>query len=105
MFYCPYSDYCSSLYREQQGSSYVRVLHASPNAPAVDVYVNDKLAVRNISFKGFSPYLRLAPGRYNVKVYPAGKKDTAVLNTNVDIPAKTILTQLARHSKDYLFES
>jgi hypothetical protein len=95
MFHCPYYNFNSSLYRETPASSFIRVLHASPNAPAVDVYVNDKLTVRNLPFKGFSNYVRVPAGRYNVKVYPAGRMDTAVINTNVDIPAKTIITAAA----------
>jgi hypothetical protein len=95
MFYCPYFTPSNSLYRETSNYSYVRVLHASPNAPAVDIYINDKLAVKALPFKGFSNYLRTPAGRYNIKVYPAGKKDTPVINTNIDIPAKSIFTVAA----------
>lgn len=95
MYYCPYSDYCPSLYRESPNFSFIRVFHASPNAPAVDVYLNNKLVVSKLPYRGFSPYLRVPAGRYSVKVYPTGKKDTAVLDTNVDIPSKSIITAAA----------
>ena len=95
MFHCPYYDSNFALYRETPSTSFIRVLHASPNAPAVDVYVNDKLTVKNLPFKGFSNYVPVPAGSYNVKVYPAGKKDTAVIDTNVDIPARTIITAAA----------
>lgn len=95
MYYCPNYEYCSSLYRETSDNSFVRVFHASPNAPAVDVYVNDKLIVSRLPYRGFSTYIRVPAGRYNVKVFPAGRKDTAVINTNVDIPARSIITAAA----------
>jgi hypothetical protein len=95
MFHCPYSYNCPFLLRETSNNSFVRVLHASPNAPAVDIYINDKLTIRRLPFKGFSSYLRVPAGKYNIKVFPAGKTDTPVINTNVDIPARSILTAAA----------
>ena len=92
MFQCPYSDYCSSLYRENKNSSYLRIFHASPNSPAVDIYLNNKLAVRWLPYKGFSNYLKIAPGRYNIKVFPASKRDSAVINTNITVPERVIMT-------------
>jgi hypothetical protein len=84
-----------SQFREASNSSFIRVFHASPNTPPVDVYVNDKIVVSRLPYRGFSNYLQVAGGRYNVKVYPAGKKDVAVINTDVDIPAKSIITAAA----------
>lgn len=95
MFQCPYSYNCPFLLRETSNNSFIRVLHASPNAPAVDVYINDKLAVKRLPFKGFSNYLRVPAGKYTIKVFPTGKMDTPVINTSVDIPARTILTAAA----------
>lgn len=95
MFNCPYAPYCSSLYRENPNFSYIRVFHASPNAPAVDVYIDDKIAIRNLYYRGFSTYLRTAPGNYNIKVFEAGKKQNPVVNTNLNIPEKSIFTVAA----------
>lgn len=95
MFYCPYYKPYPSTYRQNENTSYVRVFHASPNAPAVDVYINNNPVVRGLSFKGFSQYQRLQPGLYNIKIYPAGRTDTPVIDTNVNIPAKTIYTAAA----------
>jgi hypothetical protein len=39
MFYCPYyNQMTDEYYRVKQMNSPIRVFHASPNAPAVDVY-------------------------------------------------------------------
>jgi len=92
MLQCPYSNYCSSLYRENKNSSYLRFFHASPNSPAVDIYLNNKLVVRRLPYKGFSTYLKTDPGRYNIKVFPANKRDYTVINTNITVPERVIMT-------------
>ncbi len=49
----------------------VRVLHASPDAPAVDVYVNgDKVGapLANLEFGDLSEYVSLPAGTYDIKV-------------------------------------
>jgi hypothetical protein len=52
----------------------VRVLHASPDAPAVDVYVNDVKVgapLANLAFGDLSTYVALPAGTYNIKVCAA----------------------------------
>lgn len=84
-----------SFYRQRPAVSYIRVLHASPDAPAVDVYANGGLIARNLSFKGFTPYLRVIPGNYNIRVFPTGKKANPVLDTFFRIPPQSIFTLVA----------
>jgi len=73
-------------------TSYVRVLHASPNAPAVDIYVNNILAVSNLYYRNFSQYYPIAAGQYNIKVYPAGQITNPIINTNLMAPDRVIGT-------------
>lgn len=72
--------------------SYARILHASPDAPPVDIYLNDKLVTANLAYRDFTPYIPIAEGRYNIKVFPSGKKDKPILNTNVSVPGNLIFT-------------
>ncbi|MBC8060402.1 MAG: DUF4397 domain-containing protein [Clostridiaceae bacterium] len=95
MFNCPYAPYYSSLYREHPNYSYMRVFHASPNSPAIDVYIDDKIAIHNLPYRGFSVYLRTAPGNYNIKVFPTGQREKPVVDTNINIKGKSILTLAA----------
>lgn len=55
----------------------VRVIHAIPDAPAVDVYVNGSKAVSNITFFTVTDYLTLAPGKYRIEVVPTGAKPSS----------------------------
>ncbi|MFZ5967851.1 MAG: DUF4397 domain-containing protein [Bacillota bacterium] len=65
--------------------SYVRILHASPDAPGVDVMISGKLVASNLRYKEFTPYLPYIPGKYSVVIYPAGNRTTPIINTNLDI--------------------
>lgn len=64
----------------------VMVIHASPNAPAVDVRVNGAVALTNVSFPSNSSYTSVDAGSTNVKVSPAGTT-TYVIDANVDLQA------------------
>ncbi|GAX90680.1 DUF4397 domain-containing protein [Effusibacillus lacus] len=52
----------------------VRVVHASPDAPAADVYVDGKPAITGLVFKQATGYLSLSPGRHEVKIYPSSAR-------------------------------
>jgi len=65
----------------------VRVLHASPDAPNVDVWVDDQPALTDVPFKALSDYLALPAGEHQVKVTPAGDADTAVIDAAVTVEA------------------
>lgn len=95
MYYYPYANMLANCYMMQQMNSYIRVFHASPNAPAVDIYVNDKLIKKNLAYKEFSQYLPIPSGNYNVKVFPAGATKNPVINTNVYIPENSFYTVAA----------
>jgi hypothetical protein len=75
----------------------VRVLHASPDAPAVDVYLNDEIvgALTNVPFGVISDYLTIPAGTYNVKVYPTGDTTTAVIDADVTVEADMAYTVAA----------
>lgn len=85
-----------NLYRKEQPTrSYIRVFHASPNSPAVDVYANDNLLVKNLSYQDVSPYIPVPSGTYNLMVYPTGKTENPVIDTDVYIPPKIVFNVAA----------
>ncbi len=65
----------------------VRVVHASSEAPPVDVYVNDALVLSDVPFTAFSDYLALDPGSYNVVVTPAGSPGAVVIDADLTVEA------------------
>lgn len=86
----------------KKNSSLVRVFHASPQAPGVDVYVNDQIVFSDLVFGEFTKYVYLDEGEYKVDVYPTGKKDTPVISQMVDIPSQQIFTIVATGNLDDL---
>ncbi|WP_254768387.1 DUF4397 domain-containing protein [Salinilacihabitans rarus] len=57
------------------GSALVRVVHASPDAPAVDVAANGALVAENLSFGESTNYVAVPAATYDVEVRPAGSTD------------------------------
>lgn len=88
MIFCPYANH----HRNPVNTSYVRLFHASPNTPAVDVYANNKLLAANLFYKSFTKYFSLPADTYNITVFPAGRKATALLNKRLTVTAGIIFT-------------
>lgn len=67
----------------------VRVLHASPDAPAVDVYLDDTIvgALTNVPFGTISDYLAIPAGDHNIKVYATGSTSDPVIDADVTVAA------------------
>ena len=57
----------------------VRAIHASPNAPAVDIYVKgvSQPVAANVTFGATTPYLDVAPGSYTIDLRGAGSPATS----------------------------
>lgn len=62
-----------------------RIVHLSPDAPVVDVYVDDELWFEDVEpFATQTEYLEYVPGTYTVQFTPAGRgPDEAVLEDDV----------------------
>jgi hypothetical protein len=56
----------------QGAPAQVRIAHFSPDAPAVDVYVNDDRVLSGVAYPTVSRYLELPAGSYELAVRPAG---------------------------------
>jgi len=72
----------------QDDMAQVRVIHASPDAPAVDIYVNGEVveALTNVPFFTASDFLSLPAGDQDIAVAPAGTSvDDAVINATVTL--------------------
>jgi hypothetical protein len=72
----------------------VRVLHASPDAPAVDIYLDDTIvdALTNVPFGTISDYLEVPAGDHNVKVYATGTTSDPVIDADVSVAAGAAYT-------------
>ncbi|WP_300857680.1 DUF4397 domain-containing protein [uncultured Clostridium sp.] len=63
----------------------VRILHAVPNAPNVDIYLNGSLIASNLAFGKISEYMQISPGEYEFQLYPTGTYDKPLLSQNIQL--------------------
>ncbi|WP_435178137.1 DUF4397 domain-containing protein [Halorussus sp. AFM4] len=72
----------------------VRVAHVSPDAPAVNVVVDNETVVRNLEYGDVTPYLDLREGTHQVSVVTA-ENETTVLEQQVSVEANERYTLVA----------
>jgi len=72
----------------------VRVVHASPDAPAVDVLVDGDAVLNNVPFKAASNYLAVPEGTRNLRVRATGTS-TVVIDANAPLGAGKAYTVIA----------
>ncbi|MCP3032100.1 DUF4397 domain-containing protein [Halobacillus sp. A1] len=82
----------------------VRVLHASPDAPGVDVFVNDEAVVEGAEFKDATDYLELPAGDHTVDIYAAGTMgdEDPVLSSEVSVESGQAYTVAAVNTLENL---
>ena len=56
----------------QESQARVRIVHASPDAPNVDIWVDGSVAVADLPFNEATDYIALPAGDYDVAVTPTG---------------------------------
>ena len=84
------------------GNIKVRLVHGSPTAGPVDIYVTGADAdlnttdptLSNVAFKGVSDYLEVAAGTYRVRITPTGTK-TVAIDATLTLAAGQIRTAVA----------
>jgi hypothetical protein len=80
---------------DRQNASYLRVVHASPDAPAVDIYVDNESVLTGVEFGDTSEYLTLPGGSYNVTVTVADDPDNVVFQGPVTLDPRSANTVAA----------
>ncbi|MEG6520707.1 DUF4397 domain-containing protein [Desulfotomaculum sp. 1211_IL3151] len=73
-------------------ASYIRVLHASPDSPAVDVYANERTLAKTLTYRNFTEYIPLQEGNYNIKVSLSGSQGEAIVQDNMRVYPNSIYT-------------
>lgn len=76
----------------------VRFVHASPDAPNVDITVNSKSVATNLAFGSVAPasgYLSVNAGNRTVQVFATGTTTPALINSNINFSSQKHYTVLA----------
>lgn len=82
---------------EAQATGRVRIMHASPDTPPVDIFVDGQKAVTALAFPNNTGYVALPAGGHNVKVFvsPSDGTGTPALQATLEIVAGKDITVLA----------
>ncbi|PLR98884.1 DUF4397 domain-containing protein [Bacillus sp. T33-2] len=76
----------------QQQPAEFRLFHASPDADKVDIYLNGSRIFKDFPYKKVSSYMTLAPGIYQIDIYPAGDMVTTIISTKVNVEPEKCYT-------------
>ena len=63
----------------------IRILHAVPGAPNVDVLVNGTRVLKDFPYKKVTDYLSLPAGKYQVDVYPTGNLASSLISRKINV--------------------
>lgn len=66
-------------------TAFLRVLHAIPGGPNVDVYDGSVKVASNLGFKGISNYMEVKSGKSNFKVVGTGKTEPAIVTDSASL--------------------
>lgn len=78
--------------------SYVRVLHAVPSAPNVDVVVDGSTVAENVAYQQGSDYLRVTPGTREIELIPTGS-DSVALSEELTLAANSYYSVLVQNGE------
>ncbi|MBS4534297.1 DUF4397 domain-containing protein [Clostridium sp. D2Q-14] len=84
--------YYTNNYFSRNNTSYSRILHASPDAPGMDIYLNNTLIGRNLTYRNFTEYIPLMSGRYRLDIFPTGTTSNPVISRDIDVIPDTDTT-------------
>ena len=80
--------------------SLIRVFHAVPGGDTVDIYINDRLFYKGLSFTQFTPYIYVPKGKYTLIVYGEDTIDNPILSQEVEVNNDELITMVLTGDTD-----
>ncbi|NLJ57777.1 MAG: DUF4397 domain-containing protein [Tissierellia bacterium] len=80
--------------------SYLRVLNTFDTP--LDVQVNEILIAENLDIGGFTKYIKLAPGSYQIIIYKSGEKNGILFESTIDIDYNLVYTAVVSSDSNEL---
>lgn len=79
------------------GNAHIRLIHASPDAPAVKVAVagTDTYVFQGVAFRAFGPYTPVPAGTYDLDVQLNSTGDSVLAINGLALSAQTVYTAVA----------
>lgn len=79
----------------QGATAMLRVVHASPDAPAVDVYLDGVRVLESFAYGARTPYLPVPAGQRQVAITAAGAPEAVVFDATLTLEAEKAYTVVA----------
>ncbi|GAC1357850.1 MAG: DUF4397 domain-containing protein [Ktedonobacteraceae bacterium] len=93
--------FSTAVFAAPADNAFVRVVHASPAAGPVDVFVDGSALLSNFQFSTVTNYVSVPAGAHTIKVAPAGQGiNAAVITQSVSVNAGIPYTVAAIGTKD-----
>ena len=73
----------------------IRVAHLSPDAPAVDIWLDGGVVLSDVPYKTVSDYLELPSGSHRIQITPAGETEPVVIDATVEFESDSAYTVAA----------
>lgn len=90
-----------TLFAQEEENALVTVIHAVPDGPSVDVYVDGELAAANLVFADFRSALPVLAGEHRLQVTAAGASpDEAIIDVTLTLDAGMDYTVVATGTAD-----
>ncbi len=72
--------------RTAGNAGFLRVMHALPDAPAVDVWLDNQAWARNLGYTGFTGHMVVPAGSHRIAIVPTGQSiEQALVNSTMDV--------------------
>lgn len=69
----------------QAATARVRLVHMSPDAPALDVQLDGQRTAASLAFRSASGYMTLSPGERKLRLLPAGQTQGALIDADLPL--------------------
>lgn len=71
---------------------YIRFIHATPDAPNIDIYLNDNLIYSGLSFGTVTTYIPATPETYSIKLFKSGTKTNPLITESLQVLPNSVST-------------
>lgn len=72
--------------------SFIRFIHAIPDAPNVDIYSNNKLIYSNLAFGNVTNYINVPPDTYTLSLYKSGTNTNPIITETLTVSMGSVQT-------------
>jgi len=82
----------SDTLKDDVNEAFIRVLHASPDAPPVDVFIDGSKAIDDLAYGMLAGYMPITAGKHKIEVFPANKTKNPVISVSMAFADDTFST-------------